>query len=303
MKSAFAVLLLTMTILTGCTSQNSFEEALPTDDEQKASVIWDEDTRQDLSGRDQTASLAQATALFIRDSRLRQGEGGNYTFEARSLKSAYPICEGEKYIEQNILGFCSGVLISPSQVLTAGHCVNEEKSCDETYVTFGHTQFKAMDLKIPGREVYRCKRILKLDYSSTRDYAIIELDRDVTGAEPVKMGSGDALQTDEPVVSLSYPLGLPLKKDDGSVFQNSNGGFYLRAKVDTFAGSSGSPLFNSKNELVGILSSGTEDFDEDEIHRIQSERKNGDCINFKRCKDNNCFGERFLKVEGIEFPK
>jgi hypothetical protein len=89
---------------------------------------------------------------------------------------------------------------------------------------------------------------------------------------------------------------LPLKKDVGRVIANDPRLSAFSVAVDTFKGSSGSPLFNNQGELLGILSSGKEDFKEEDIYRVQTE---GGCINFQRCKMGQCFGERFFKVEQI----
>lgn len=299
-KPVTALSLSLLILLSACSPQPRSQQALEANN--NPSVIWDEDSREDISTTDKTAPLAQATASLIRSFRLTADKDGNFTYEARTLKSSYPLCADEKFTNQNILGHCSGVLIGPRTVLTAGHCIKDEKSCAETKLTFARTEEKSANLKLNGDEVYNCTKILKYEENALRDYAVIELDRDVTQAKPVKMGQADGLQVHEEVLNLSYPLGLPLKKDLGTIKDNTAGGFYLRARVDTFAGSSGSPLFNKQNELVAILVSGTEDFDDDEIYRIQMEKNQGDCINVKRCKDSSCLGERFLKLEGIELP-
>lgn len=265
-------------------------------------VIYDYDTRTDVK-ENQTSvmNVGKATAMLVKEFVLKQHANGSWYFNSAALGHSYPLCENEKFLDQPSVGFCSGVLIAPDKVLTASHCMQvgeNRNNCASTKFVFGWTEEDSKK-NLSSGDIYSCQKILKSESVRSRgiDYAIVQLDRPVIGTIPVKIASTQMLLEKEPVMSLSYPLGIPLKKDIGHVLSDTKEGTLVKVEVDTFQGSSGSPLFNAKGELIGILSTGMEDFIEDDIYRVQTQ---GGCLNFRRCTKGICRGESFFKTSHID---
>jgi len=253
--------------------------------ERQEPVIYGEDTREDVTqaGLD---TLGAATVMLVHNYRLQP--------PIKTLRDAYPLCADEAFQDQPRLGFCTGVLIAADKVLTAGHCFNEKKDCSQISLLFGFTSDKVG--KIKKSELYTCTGVLAAENSfgqNGMDYAILQLDRKVVGVKPVVVAKDSEMKNQESVISYSYPLGLPLKKDIGLAHGSDSKNHFFKVDVDTFEGSSGSPLFNAKGELVGLLSRGADDILEDDIHRVQTE---GGCLNFHRCENGFCNGETFFKA-------
>lgn len=264
-------------------------------------VIYGEDSRKNI-GPSMTdakpSSQSAATALILRNDEIKK--------TPQTLLQTMPLlCKDEKFLTEPVQGFCSGVLIAPDKLLTAGHCFRGKKECEESSVIFGFTAAKAKG-KINPYDVYRCKEIVVRENTIVKkdlwslDYAVIQLDRPVKDVLPVKIASqADLPKVGDVVISLSHPLGLPLKQDIAKILPYKSEAHFLRVGVDTFSSSSGSPLFNQAGELVGILSEGADDLIAEELDEARR-NPDGPCLRFQRCNEStptpSCPGELFFKT-------
>src|SRR5215813_8444162 len=139
-------------------------------------------------------------------------------------------------------GLGSGVLISGDKVLTAAHVV---QSADKTVVEFSQGE------SIPAR-VIGC--------SSSADVALLQLERSPANYVPAKLGDSDQVDVGDEIFVVGAPYGISntltaghvsARRKDKSQVANTIELLQTDAAVNT--GNSGSPLFNMKGEIVGIV--------------------------------------------------
>ncbi len=255
-------------------------------------VIYGDDNRLDLYDvKDvRRLALADSTVGLFSSQDLKNVGGGVTQVSSVPFANAMgtALCPNERFRDQNVAAFCSGFLIAPDKIATAGHCITNDNDCASTKIAFGFSlpSSNSAAKTLPTSEVYSCAKILKREeLMDGQDYGIIQLDRPVKNHAVLKLRtSGDPATSDQLMV-IGHPSGLPTKVADGALIRFVRAD-YLRASLGTYGGNSGSAVFNTRtNEVEGILVRGEQDF------VIQ-----GGCLTSKKCGQNDCRGEDVTRI-------
>ena len=147
--------------------------------------------------------LAKATATQINLKYL----DSNGEYPTGKLQN---LCPGERYSTTPTLGGCSGFLIAPDILATAGHCFDYKNGCENDGWLFNH--FQAPDYprqKLNKDDIYKCIEVLDFKHDMQGDFALLKLDRPVEGVTPFQIAKWNESRSGDPVVVLGYPIGLP----------------------------------------------------------------------------------------------
>jgi len=195
-----------------------------------------------------------------------------------SFGERYDLAKTEPFYDQPIGAHCTSFLVAPDIVVTAGHCLNGLNLVNKRFI------FKTFRLEKAGgrpvfaevKNIYKAEKLLAHKLSRNgMDYAVIKLDRVVEGVTPLKLATED-VKAGEWVYVLGHPCGLPLKYAPCGKVMSTRSSIYFTASLDTYGGNSGSPVFNSKNEVVGILVRGETDFIYTANGRVSRQGVNGE---------------------------
>ncbi len=215
---------------------------------------------------------------------------GTYTLPSKTFAQWYldldpigtglPLCNDERFRNEPAPGVCSGVLVAPDLVATAGHCV----ACEDVTAlaaVFGFVMKNATTpvLTVRADDVYRCSSVLAYQVSYP-DWSLVRLDRAVTRHVPVPLRVAGKVAEAQPLLAVGHPWGLPTKYDAGGIVRDNSAPTFFQANVDAYVGSSGSPIFNrSTLEVEGLVSTGKQDFLTD---------PGGTCDRSAVCADTGC---------------
>jgi hypothetical protein len=214
-----------------------------------------------------------------------------YKISGDKLGSTKKFCSHVPFQNQITPVRCSGFLVAPDVILTAGFCIPDFKSCADFKWVFGFKNKEdtlSEDLFTTKENIYTCKTVL--NKKSQKGYALVRLDRPVKGRTPLKLRSRGKVAVGSSLVMAGFPNGLPMKVVDDAVvkevFKNS-----FKANLDAFGGNSGSPVFNLNTGLVeGILLEGESDY---------TFNRNRVCTEIKYCGQYGCREEKVLIIDPL----
>lgn len=258
-------------------------------------AIYGPDDRRDIcdeADADKRA-LATATAAMIDRKFLKRDPRGGFDLLLDNYGRSLNLCEDERFFEQSVLADCTGFLVAPNLLVTAGHCITNGHDCrhsrfvfDFAYLTAGQAPTHATK-----SSVYRCKElIVSKNPDVGADFAVIKLDRPVIGRTPLRLRHHGRIGSGEDVLMIGHPEGLPMKIAGPAKVRSSHHRV-ITANLDAFGGNSGSPVFNATTlEVEGILVRGDEDF-------IETRGPAGEkCNRSYRCHENDCLGEDLTPI-------
>lgn len=248
-------------------------------------AIYGTDDRQDVFQVFDAALLADAdsTVALIRPSAITDNGDGTSTLNGPTLGAARNLCATEPFRDQPAIAFCSGFLVAPDIVATAGHCLNTSDFGNVRFV-FGYqmTNSTTAATRIANTEIYSASAVIAHSLGGGKsDWAVVRLDRPVPNHQPLTVRRTGKVANNAPIHVIGHPSGLPKKiAGNAAVRDNSPSGHFV-ANLDTYGGNSGSPVFNSStHEVEGILVRGETDY-----------VTVGGCVQSVVCPDSGCRGE------------
>lgn len=287
------------------------------------SVIYGEDGRQEVHEASKfNQELAKSTAIMISSARITphlQKEGHSrldqqtlkqwmdslsgppevsalLSMKAATFDPILTFCDGEKFVEQPNPGMCSGFLIAPDLLVTAGHCVKLDSFCESYKWVFDFQvdkETKQAGDVVDNKNIYGCKKVVSsalIEFLGL-DYGVVQLDRLVEGREPLKIRNNKKVDNKAELVVIGSPSGLPLKVTVGGLVRKNESSAFFSATLDTYQGNSGSAVFNAKTGVVeGILVRGENDF-------VPS--SDNSCIESNKCAEDECRGEDVSRLTSV----
>ncbi len=228
------------------------------------------DDRKEVEDIDWIKDYTRATAVMIRKKDLK----GNKLYAPtlrQELEYAHKTkkFEGVRYLDQPIAAYCTGFLIAPDIMVTAGHCIETMDDADDYLWLFDYTIENNYNprtgyLTVDLNNVYRVTEIMDaLLYDGAQfdedlnlvdvsyDYSFMKLDRE-SDRRPYRFRTGGTVGLFTDMYTIGCPSGLPLKLTDNAFVVGNSENEWFKTNIDGFPGNSGGPVFDELGWIEGI---------------------------------------------------
>ncbi len=265
-------------------------------------AIYGFDQRQEISQLSpawQKAASAVALALpthFLATN--NEGQLFHDEWEERNYGENMLLCPDERFTDQTTYGHCTAFLIHPQVLLTAAHCLLPKGKIENTahpycdsfsfWFDYNNKSPKPYGTQIDPLKVVQCQKVIYAEINESlnseedpMDFALLELSEPIHTIQPLQIDTAD-LPAQTIVTTIGHPHGLPAKFSGFSpLLSENNDPTTLSVNLDTLGGNSGSPIFNIKKAVVGVLTNG---------HQYDTYPTKDGCDRINQCdsEGNNC---------------
>lgn len=246
-------------------------------------------------------AIGNAVAAQIDASSLTANADGSFTINAGTLAEQFsPFCAGERFGDQPTAASCTATLVGTDVLITAGHCLQDEAGVrtdlTTVYFVFDYTvtQDGTNPASFTADQVYRASEVLGLTLQDANDWAVVRLERAVTGRTPVGVRTSGSIAQGQAIVAIGFGAGLPMKFSDNATVQAivPNG---FEADFDIIGGNSGGPIINPETGLIeGVLSAD---------QAIDDYFQDGDCFRATVCPQDPQCDASFTLLASIMIPE
>ncbi|NNE31755.1 MAG: trypsin-like serine protease, partial [Winogradskyella sp.] len=227
--------------------------------------IYGTDDRIEVKDAEGYEDFVRATVVMVHKSYLV----GDSFFKSRTLRDRLSsqfetdkFARDVKFLDQPTLGTCTGFLIAPDILVTAGHCINSMEEANNYYWVLDYTSesefVQDKYVKIEPENIFEVERVIasKLDDDTVEDYAVLQLTKK-TDRTPYRFRTSGKAIVKHPIYTIGSPTGLPLKFATNAVVKDTIPDNFFVTDIDTFPGNSGGPVFNQNGFIEGIHVRGT----------------------------------------------
>lgn len=267
---SFTSTIFMMVILCGTEKARAEDASLPTPPLQEADkVIYGADDRRDIfqDVDPDRREWANSVCALVYASQLTEKEDGTFSLAVGDYTvDDFPPCDDESFRDQPTAAHCTGFIVGPNLIATAGHCFGSN-DLENTRFVFGFRMLDSTNARttFESYEVYKGSRIVTRRSSGSYDYTIIEVYPTfrVPGAKVLRLRTSGTVAEGTQIGVIGHSAGLPMKSAFGrnTVVRSGTNPGYFFANLDFAGAGAGSPVFDRETGLVeGILARGPEDY-------------------------------------------
>ncbi len=197
---------------------------------------YGDDNREEYCSRNiLLRDLADSTAGLFTDGSSVTLNNKDYVFDTETLGASQALAPDQRFADQPVAAFCTGFLVGEDLLVTAGHCVKDQHPgtaapkdhpgaclenlqsgvvCGNIRVVFGFRKDLGGVIpgSVPAGNVYKCIGVVAHSRKSGPDYALVRLDRKVSGPRPLAINRNNSgLSQKTPLLVIGHPTGIPLK--------------------------------------------------------------------------------------------